>query len=330
MIKSVPSIDLHPFRSGGEDDKRRVARAVDEACREIGFLVVVGHGVPHDLLERAHAASRKFFDLSVETKLGYEPPPGGFLGYRGVGSESLAYSLDQETPPDLKENFTTDRSDVWDDPYFTSAQGRMYFAPNRWPAEVPELQETWAPLYRALDGLATDLMRIFALALDLPLHFFDAVLDKNFGALRGLNYPEQAAAPAPGQLRAGAHTDYGTLTLLSMEDAPGGLEVDRGGGVWEGIHVPPSSLVVNLGDLMARWTNDAWISTFHRVANPPPGATRRTRRQSLVFFHNPNYDAEIVPLPSCCGPDRPARYERTTAGEHLYMKMSKAKNVVPT
>ena len=81
---------------------------------------------------------------------------------------------------------------------------------------------------------------------------------------------------------------------------------------------------------MARWTNDAWLSTFHRVANPPPDAAGSTRRQSLVFFHNPNYDAEIVPLPSCCGPDRPSRYERTTTGEHLYMKMTKARNVVPT
>jgi isopenicillin N synthase-like dioxygenase len=330
MIKSMPGIDLHPFHAGGEEDKRRVARAVDEACREIGFLVVVGHGVPQGLLEGAHAASRKLFDLSVEAKLAYEPAPGGFLGYRGVGSESLAYSLDQETPPDLKENFTIGRSDIGDDPYFTSPQGRMYFSSNPWPAEVPELHETWAPLYRAFDDLSTDLMRIFALALDLPIHFFDGVVDKSIGALRALNYPEQTVKPAPGQLRAGAHTDYGTLTLLSMEDAPGGLEVDRGGGVWEGIHVPRSSLVVNIGDLMARWTNDAWISTFHRVANPPPDATGSTRRQSIVFFHNPNYDAEIVPLPSCCGPDRPARYGRTTTGEHLYMKMSKARNVVPT
>lgn len=329
MNKSIPAIDIHPFRTGTEEDRRRVARDVDAACREIGFLVVVGHGVPQAVIDGAHAASRRFFDLSVETKLRYEPPPGGFLGYRGVGSEGLSYSLDQETPVDLKEAFTTGRADVGDDPYFTSEQGRMYFPPNRWPAEVPELREAFGPLFRAFDALATDLMRIFALALDLPIDHFDPVLDKNIAALRALNYPEQTGAPVPGQLRAGAHTDYGTLTLLSMEDAPGGLEVDRG-GVWEEVHVPSGSFVLNIGDLMARWTNDAWRSTFHRVANPPPDAKGSTRRQSLVFFHNPNYDAEVLPLPSCCGPDRPARYGRTTTGEHLYMKMSKAGNVVPT
>ena len=97
--------------------------------------------------------------------------------------------------------------------------------------------------------------------------------------------------------------------------------------MWEEVHAPRSSLVLNIGDMMARWTNDRWISSYHRVANPPPDARGSTRRQSLVFFHNPNYDAELVPLPSCCGPDSPAKYERTTAGEYLYMKMSKAKNV---
>jgi isopenicillin N synthase-like dioxygenase len=330
MKKSVPVIDLHPFRSGGEDDRRRVARAVDEACREIGFLVLVGHGVPLDLLERAHTVARTFFDLGVEAKQKYVGMPGGFQGYRAVGSEALSYSLDHETPPDLKEAFMVGRDDIGDEPYFTCELGRSCFMPNPWPIEVPALKETWVPLYRAFDALATDVMRVFALGLDLPLHFFDGVVDKAVCGLRGLNYPEQTEKPLPGQLRAGAHTDYGTLTFVSMDDAPGGLEVDRGGGVWEEVHAPRSSLVLNIGDMMAQWTNDAWVSTYHRVANPPPHASGGTRRQSLVFFHNPNYDAEIVPLPSCCGPDRPPRYERTTAGEYLYIKLSKAGNVVAT
>src|SRR5262249_29019396 len=149
---------------------------------------------------------------------------GGFMGYHRVGAEALAYSLDQETPPDLKESFSAGRPDLGDDPYFTSEQGRMYFRPTPWPAEAPAMQQTLVPLYRAFDRLALDVMRIFALALDLPIHFFDAVIDKGIGAVRALNYPEQKVKPVPGQLRAGAHTDYGTLTLLSMEDALGGLE----------------------------------------------------------------------------------------------------------
>jgi isopenicillin N synthase-like dioxygenase len=184
MKSGVPVVDLEPFRSGGEQDKRRVARAVDEACREIGFLVVVGHGVPADLLARAHTIARAFFDLNLETKQKYDPLPGGFPGYRGIGTEGLAYSLDQETPPDLKEAFTIGREDIGDDPYFACEQGRLCFKPNVWPTEVPEFKETWAPLYRAFDALATEVMRIFALGLDLPLHFFDGAVDKAVCALR--------------------------------------------------------------------------------------------------------------------------------------------------
>jgi isopenicillin N synthase-like dioxygenase len=327
MEARVPIIDLNPFRSGGAEDRQAVARAVDEACREIGFLVIVGHGVPQTTIDRAHAASRALFDLDVATKERYGPPPGGYLGYRGVGSESLSYSLDQLTPTDLKEAFTIRRVDTKDEPYFTCAQGQMFFQPNIWPAEVPELREAWSALYRALDQVSTDLMRVFAAALDLPVHFFDDKIDKNISCLRALNYPDQRTRPLAGQLRAGAHTDYGSLSLLSMEDAPGGLQVHRGGDVWDDIHAPSGSFVLNIGDLMAQWTNDAWISTLHRVSNPPEDTTGSTRRQSLVFFHQPNYDAEIVPLESCCKPDRPPRYERTTSGNHLFMKMTKAKTV---
>jgi isopenicillin N synthase-like dioxygenase len=109
-----------------------------------------------------------------------------------------------------------------------------------------------------------------------------------------------------------------------MQDAPGGLQINRGADTWEDIKVPSGDLVMNLGDLMAQWTNDRWVSTLHRVVNPSPDAHGSTRRQSIAFFHQPNYDAEVVPLPSCVTADRPARYTRTTSGEHLFMKMMKA------
>ncbi|WP_437932388.1 2-oxoglutarate and iron-dependent oxygenase domain-containing protein [Sorangium sp. So ce291] len=325
MNTRIPVIDIGPF-DGGEGDRRQVAQAVERACRDLGFLVVVGHGVPQQLIDSGHAAARAFFDLELETKRRYEPAPGTFLGYRGIGSEGLSYSRDDEAPVDLKESFTIGRIDTSDDPYFTSPQGRMWFQPNVWPAEVAAIRELWPALYRALDGVSVRLMRIFATALGLPLHFFDDKIDKSVSALRALNYPELTKAPLAGQLRAGAHTDYGSLTLVSMQDAPGGLEVHRGGGEWEAVTAPSGAFVVNLGDLMEQWTNDAWRSTLHRVAVPPPDA-KGTRRQSLVFFHQPNYDAEIVPIPACCSPDRPPRYARTTSGEHFIMKLTKAGTV---
>jgi isopenicillin N synthase-like dioxygenase len=326
MHSPIAIIDIAPFIAGDEAARLEVATAVDRACREVGFLVVVGHGVPQALVDRAHAAARAFFDLDVASKERYQPGPGGFTGYRGVGSEGLSYSLDQVAAPDLKEAFTASRMDRGDDEYFTSPIGRMYLPDNPWPAEVPELAASWTALYREMDRVSTELMRIFAVALALPPAFFDDKLDRNISCLRAINYPEQTEPPLPGQLRAGEHTDYGSLTLLSMDDAPGGLEVHRGDGVWEPVSVPSGAFVMNIADLMAQWTNDTWLSTLHRVGNPPQGGGRSTRRQSLVFFHQPNYDAEVVPLASCCGADRPAKYARTTSGEHLFMKMTKAKN----
>lgn len=269
--------------------------------------------------------SRAFFDLDIAIKDGYQPPPGGFVGYRGVGSEGLSYSLDQESAADLKEAFTAARDVHPDEPYFTSPPGSVFFPANPWPVEVPQMRAVWVALYDAMDRVATHLMRIFALALDLPPAFFDDKVDRNISCLRALNYPQQHTPPLPNQLRAGAHTDYGSLTLLSMDDAPGGLEVHRGDGVWEPVRVPSGVLVTNIGDLMAQWTNDIWLSSLHRVGNPPPGSAG-SRRQSLAFFHQPNYDAEVMPLPSCCGPELPPKYEPTTSGQHLFMKLTKAKN----
>jgi len=331
MSQSIPSeipvIDLRPFTEGDEAGARAVAAEFDRACRDLGFVVVVGHGVPQAVVDAAHRTSRAFFDLDLAVRDRYQAPPGGFVGYRGLGAEGLAYSLDQETVPDLKETYTVGRIDRGDEPYFTSPVGRMYMPDLAWPAEVPGFAAAWTDFYRAMDNVATQLMRAFAVALDLPRGFFDDKIDRNISCLRALNYPHQAVPAQPNQLRAGAHTDYGSLTLLSMEDAPGGLEVQRSDGSWAPVRVPPDAFVMNVADLMSQWTNDRWRSSMHRVANPPPDAQGSTRRQSLVFFHQPNYDAEVIPLPSCCGPDDPPRYTRTTSGEHLFMKMTKAKNL---
>ena len=167
-------------------------------------------------------------------------------------------------------------------------------------------------------------MRIFALALDLPGEFFADKIDHPISALRIMNYPEQAVAPAAGQLRAGAHTDYGSLTILLQEAAPGGLQVRAPDGVWHNVPAVPGTFVVNLGDLMARWTNDRWRSTLHRVVNPPTDAGGSTRRQSIAFFHQPNWDAEIACLPGCLAPGELPKYPPVRSGPHLMSKFRSA------
>ena len=148
-----------------------------------------------------------------------------------------------------------------------------------------------------MGGLAEDLMAMFALALDLPELFFADKIDRHISRLRVRNYPAPTAPPKPGQLRAGAHCDYGSLTILRTEDKPGGLQVFNHAKEWVDVPFAPDSFIINIGELMARWTNERWRANLHRVVNPPADKAAASRRLSLVFFHNPNYDTPVAALP---------------------------------
>jgi isopenicillin N synthase-like dioxygenase len=183
--------------------------------------------------------------------------------------------------------------------------------------------------FKELERLAADLMQIFAVGLELPANYFADKIDKQCGSLRALWYPEQPEAPFPGQLRAGAHTDYGSLTILKTEDAPGGLQVRRRDGEWINVDPVPGCFIINIGDLMMHWTNDRWVSTLHRVVNPPRDYALGSCRLSLAFFHQPNYDAEIRCLDTCQGPGNPAKYPPTTSGAHRLYKLNRANDYEP-
>ena len=146
-----------------------------------------------------------------------------------------------------------------------------------------------------MEQLAQTLMRLLALGLDLDEYWFDDKIDEHTTYLTTNWYPDQRQPPKPGQLRAGAHTDYGSLTkFLKTENKPGGLEVQTRHGNWTRVPIIPGTFIVNIGDLMAQWTNDRWVSTMHRgPTNPPRDMTTGTERLSLVFFHQPNYDALV-------------------------------------
>jgi isopenicillin N synthase-like dioxygenase len=325
---AVPIIDIEGYLSGDAVAKRRVAREIGEACRSIGFLVVAGHGVPDALIERAHAAARAFFDLPDGVKRRYmTADPNIYRGYYAIGSNAVAYSRDDlVAPPDHREIFSVNRVVIdRTDPYYTSPLGRRIFAPNIWPDIVPDFRESWTEYYGVMETLARDLMRLFALALELEENWFDEKIDKHMTNFIASNYPDQPEALPRGQLRAGPHTDYGSLTILKTEDKPGGLEVLDAAGTWSSVPVEPRTFIINLGDLMAQWTNDRWVSTMHRVVNPPRDLAIGSRRQSLVFFHQPNYNAMVECLPSCR--DGGAKYAPITSGEHLLMKMAKMQDV---
>lgn len=318
----VPVIDISGLWSGGPDARRDVAAEIDHACREIGFFQITGHGIDDDLITRMYDVSRAFFDqdLAVKRQVA-QPNPETIRGYCAVGEESFAYSDGINTPNDLHEKYDVGPVDVPEgDPYYSFEEAGAHFLPNQWPSTPADMQTIWTEYFRALNALCGELMSAFALALDLPEDHFADKIDKDISMLRAINYPHRDEPPLPGQMRAGAHTDYGSLTIVRQEEAPGGLQVFTKDGDWVPVPVVPGALVVNLGDLMAQWTNDAWTSTRHRVANPPRDVVTDTRRMSLVFFHQPNYDAVVECIPSCLAEGEEPKYAPVTSGDHLVNK----------
>ncbi|MCA0301710.1 MAG: isopenicillin N synthase family oxygenase [Proteobacteria bacterium] len=326
---SVPVIDISPCFSGDHAARLAVARQIDEACRRIGFLVIAGHSVPGELRQAVRAQAAAFFDLPLDQKQGVTargPDSTIRRGYRGMETGTLARSRNETGVPDHRELFNMGpfRSDP-SDPYFTSEDGRRFIIDNVFPPGLPEFEPTMRRYYEAMDRLAQTLMRAFALALGLPETWFDAKVDRSISALQLSNYPEQLEPPREGQLRASAHSDFGSLTILDAEDKPGGLEVFTADQGWRPVPVVPGAFIVNIGDLMAQWTNDRWVSTLHRVVNPARDRASGSRRLSLVFFHQPNYDALIECLSP--GPGVPVKYQPITSGAYLRMRIAQTFHV---
>jgi isopenicillin N synthase-like dioxygenase len=319
-LKHVPVIDLAPARKGSPTERRAVAAEIDSACRALGFLVISGHGIEPRLVQETREAALRFFALPLEEKMKLKLPPGPSRGYFPPQSQALAQSLENQSPPDLKETFNIGPVDVSSDAYFTAKEASSFFTPNLWPDAVPELQAAFTCYYRAMSGLATELMRLFALGLGLPEVFFDSKVDRHITTFSVLHYPPLAQPPLPGQLRAGAHTDFGSLTILQRDETPGGLEVFSG-DAWIKVPEIERTFVVNLGDLMQDWTGGAWRSTLHRVVNPPDMGT--AERLSMAFFHQPNWDAMISPLPVPGAIDRD--FEPINSGAHVRAKVAKLK-----
>ena len=320
---AVPVIDIAPFASDDPIARQKVARALAAACEEIGFFTIVGHGVPEALIEESRARALEFFAQDASAKRAIARPASKISrGYSWVGDRGLAYSLGDRTPPDLQESFGMGPLHAAPPELAGTAAETSFFMPNVWPSQPAGFRTAFERCYAELDRVAREVMRIFAVALDLPEHHFDSKVDKHTSTMRAILYPAQSSAPEPGQLRAGSHTDYGTVTILRGDDVPGGLQVRRRDGEWMDVHPVAGSFVCNIGDLMMRWTNDRWLSNLHRVANPP-GEHAHVQRLTLVFFQNPNCDAEI----RCIDPDAPAKYEPVRFGEYYLGKHMKAQHL---
>jgi isopenicillin N synthase-like dioxygenase len=319
-VTSLPIIDLEPFATGTAlptPESACVAAAIDAALREVGFLLVTGHGVDPAVKDALFERMRALFALDRAAKealaIGNSPCHRGYVGF---GTEALEGALGGAedaigTAPagDLKETLDTGTEHGPDHPEVLA--GTPLHGPNQFP-DLPGFVEAWAAYRAAAAEAALRMQRGLALALGLAPEFFADQPGETMLHLRLVHYPPlHRMTPAPGQLGCGAHTDYGTLTVLA-DDGVGGLQVRHRSGEWTDVVIPDGHLVVNLGDLMAIWTNDRWVSNPHRVVNPPG-----VDRYSAVLFVTPPFHLRIETLATCVDPDGPSRHEPLTAGPYL-------------
>ena len=322
---TVPLIDISKYGSSDPNEHAAVIDNVSTACRDIGFLLVTETQVPADIEAVAVHECRRFFSLSLAEKLAVSrPDPSHIRGYSGVGTEALSQLEKDQAPPDLKEVFDVGPFDLpTDTDYYSPEKAGASFAPNVWPEKLPSLRPAMSAYFLAMEALAERLSRIFAAALNLPENYFIPKIDRHISILRANFYARQIEPPLPNQLRGGGHTDYTAFTILWQQEVPGGgLQIRDKRGEWVDVPVIPRSFVVNIGDSLARWTNDLWVSTMHRVVNPPPEIAHETDRLSLVYFFQPNYDAIIECIETCQGPDNSAKYAPIANGEFLAQKFA--------
>jgi isopenicillin N synthase-like dioxygenase len=304
---ALPIIDIGGLRSNSLADRKAVAERLRAACLDNGFFYVVNHGVSAALIDALFDQTRRFFDSSQAAKSAVDKS----LSFCQRGFEPMrAQTLEAGAPPDLKESFYVGPELALDDPRVVAR--RFNHGPNQWPAGMPGFRPVMETYFGIMLDLSRTLMTGLALALDLDEVYFAAYCTDPHATLRLLHYPPQPADAAPGEKGAGAHSDFGGLTLL-LQDEIGGLQV-RGKSEGEWIHATPvaGAFVVNLGDMIARWTNDRFRSTVHRVVN----ASGR-ERYSVPFFYSGNPDQEVECLPSCLQRGETPKYPPTTVEGHL-------------
>lgn len=305
-FEAIPVIDLSPMQGVDRQARQQVADQLCQACIQVGFFYIQHHGVPQAVIDEAFAQAQRFFALPLEAKMDLHiSHSANHRGYVPL----LEENTDPTAQGDLHEAFDLALDVPADDPDVLA--GKRLYGPNCWPQHLPEFRAAADRYYGELRQLGDRLFQAFALALDLPEDFFAAKITKPLAQMRLLRYPPQTGPVNARQLGTGAHSDYECFTILA-QDQVGGLQVLNSAGEWIAAPPIPGTFVVNVGDQMARWTNDLFSSTVHRAINPS-GA----ERYSIPYFFGPNYDTVIATLPSCVGPDRPAKYQPVTTGDYI-------------
>jgi isopenicillin N synthase-like dioxygenase len=317
---SVPVVDISCYVSTGSDAQRDdVARAVNHASSTIGFFQVIGHGIPSSSIAAITAAMDSFFSLPMEAKVLFRAPPEVNRGYSPPRSESLSLSLGIRSPDDaydLVESFNVG-SPASACP--TIALPAKHYPDNTWPSELPGFRPAVEAYFLEAGRVARTLTEVFADALGLSSGFFAPFTDHSIDVLRMNNYAGPVGSRVGLPKGMGEHTDYGIVTVLWADQVPG-LQILGEDKNWHEVLPVDDALLINLGDLTARWTNDRWKSTLHRVV-PPVESGRLRHRRSVAFFHDGNADAVIETLPTCLDATGSSFYGRTTVAQHLDAKL---------
>jgi len=305
--KSIPLIDVGPAFRDEAGAHERVAAEVRRACERIGFFYLAGHGVPQALVDGAFAASREFHALPLADKHALKINENN-IGYLPVNqSMQRASTVHKATRPNYNESFFISHDRGADHP--DVAAGRPLRGRNQWPAGHEAMRAAMVRYFKTMEGLGERMLPLLARALEMPAgHFAPFFTNEAHINLRFLHYPPQEIDDEE-QFGQGPHTDNSFITMLAREDVPG-LAVRLPGGEWLAPPVIPGTFLVNLGNIMKRWSNDRFLSTPHGVLNDSG-----TDRYSIAFFYSPNIDAPIECLPTCVSAGEPGRYPRAVYGD---------------
>ena len=300
IAKDVPVLDMAPLMRN--KDTSHLVRELQAACEGTAFFYAINHGVPQPTIDAAVEASRRFFEQPIDVRMKVEKDqfhrgylPAGTTQYPGRG-------------PDLKDSFDVGVDLPLDDPDVIA--GLPLHGPNQWP-NLSNFREPIQAYFASVHGFGLKLLEGLATSLHLTSNFFLRHYTKPTILMRLMHYPPQKESVSKDSIGATPHTDFGLATVLH-QDPSGGLEIQMPEGKWVSAPFIPGTFVVNLGQLMARWTNDIYRATPHRVVN------RRTQdRYSIPFFFNPNHHALVECIPTCHNAERPPRYPPVLAGEHI-------------
>lgn len=300
-IEDIPVIDIAPLYSADNEGLRQVAAAMRQAAEHAGFFYVRNHGIPAELIKATDTLARRFFGFPLEQKLQIAPQ-AHHRGFLQVGQAKMF----DKARPDLKESFIWGIDIADDDPDYRA--GNRMLGPNRWPSFVPEMRATLNEYLAAANACGIVLLRAFAASLGVDPNRFTQSFAKPVSRGSLVYYPPQPPDAGERQFGVSPHTDYGVITILH-QDPVGGLQVSNRRGEWVTAHPIDGTLVINVGDLLARWTNDRFKSTPHRVVN-----TSGRTRLSIAVFVDPDFETVIEPVVL---PGDTAKYSTTTCGEYI-------------